>query len=68
MSKTYLCKWGNWDKKAVNSYEPETSVALEDFFTDDSGYGPDEIEAIAALEVGEQYNVIYGNHTVSRIR
>ncbi|MBC5774349.1 hypothetical protein H8S95_09780 [Pontibacter sp. KCTC 32443] len=68
MSKIFLCKWGAWDEHAMNSYEPKTEEVSEDFFSDDNGYDPEEIEAIAVLEVGEQFDVTYGNHTVTRTR
>ncbi|MFD3003098.1 hypothetical protein ACFS7Z_22235 [Pontibacter toksunensis] len=66
MSKTYLCKWGDWDKHAMNSYDSKTEEVSEDFFSDNNGYDPKEIEAIASLNVGEQHDATYGNHTVTR--
>lgn len=68
MDKLFLCKWGDWDESAMNSYQPKTQEVTEDFFLDGNGYELEDIEAVTSLEVGEQYEEPYGNHIISRIK
>ena len=65
--KEFECKWGDWDSKAVNSYDDQISLEREEFFSNDKGYTERDIKAIQALEKEEYYTCEYGNHLIKRL-
>jgi hypothetical protein len=68
MDKVFVCKWGDWDEFAMNSYQPKTLEVDLTFFSDGNGYEEEDIEAVQTLEVGQTYDEVYGNHTITRIK
>jgi hypothetical protein len=68
MNKLFLCKWGEWDELALNSYKPKMQEVTEDFFSEDNGYDGEDISAVAGLNIGESYEEPYGNHIISRLK
>lgn len=67
-TKRYICRWGDWDDHSINSYESREKEVSADYFTDTNGYEQEDINAIASLDVGEQYDVSSGNQIVERIK
>ena len=65
--KKYLCRWGDWDDHALNTYDNREKEVTDDYFTKANGYDPEDIQAIATLEVGEACDVSTGNQLVTRI-
>ncbi len=63
----FLAKWGNWDKKAPNSYPESEQKVTIDFFTEDNGYTEEDINEIKSLTAGQYYEVSYGNHIVTAL-
>ncbi|MFD2245095.1 hypothetical protein [Pontibacter ruber] len=63
-----MCRWGDWDDRAINSYETREEEVSEDYFSDRNGYDTEDIEAIDTLDVGEEYDVSSGNQTIIRIK
>ncbi|TPE43271.1 hypothetical protein [Pontibacter mangrovi] len=66
--KKYICRWGDWDERALNTYDDREKEVTQDYFTDQNGYDEEDINAIDMLEVGEQYDVGSGNQIVERIK
>ncbi|MBC5773244.1 hypothetical protein H8S95_04140 [Pontibacter sp. KCTC 32443] len=65
--KKYLCRWGDWDDRAINTYDTREKEVTEDYFTSANGYDPEDIDAVATLEVGEECDISTGNQIVTRI-
>lgn len=66
--RRYVCKWGDWEDHALNAYDTREEEVSGNYFSDGNGYASEDINAIASLEVGEQYDVSSGNQTVTRIK
>ncbi|GAA4435806.1 hypothetical protein GCM10023188_28150 [Pontibacter saemangeumensis] len=66
--KIYICRWGDWDDHAINSYESREKEVSEDYFSDQNGYEQEDMNAISSLDIGERYDVGSGNQIVERIK
>lgn len=68
MAKQFECFWGNGyrgeDDKSILAYHDQ------DFFTEERGYEPKEIECIKNLYIGEDYvfSSPFGEHWVRRMK
>jgi hypothetical protein len=63
--KKFVCYWG----EGYDNQSPEVNTL--DFFTEDVGYSHDDIQDIAALEVGKVWmTLVYpeGEHFVLRVK
>ena len=68
MTKLFECFWGAGyrgdDDKSILAYQNQ------EFFTEDRGYEPKEIENIKNLSIGEGYDLpsVFGDHWVRRMK
>ena len=68
MTKLFECFWGAGyrgdDDKSILVYHNQ------EFFTEDRGYEPKEIENIKNLSIGEGYDLpsVFGDHWVRRMK